>query len=116
MNDTVKNRTMTVEEILKDTSLAGFHDFVRKVETTPASQLIPKKHASALMSVSVTETQKLFKIDPNMPIKKVVTTIFEQLTDDIPAHLMLKLTERIIEIWSELSEKVQQDKFSTLAA
>lgn len=116
MNDTVKNRTMTVEEILEDTSLSGFHAFVRKVENTPASQLMPKKHAMALTSISEMETRKLFMTDPNMPIKKVLTTIFDWLTDDIPAPLMLKLTERIIEVWSELSEKEQQDKPATLAA
>lgn len=116
MIDTEKYKTMTVEEILEDTSLSGFHDFVRKVENTPASQLMPKKHERALTSISEMETRTLFKTHPNMPIKKVIITIFEPLTDDIPAPLMLKLTKRIINIWSELSEKAQQNRPATLAA
>jgi hypothetical protein len=103
MKEIEANRTMTVEEILQDSSLAYMHDFVRKVENMPASQLIPRKHEKALTSVTTMETRTLFLKNPNLPIKKVITTIFEDLTDDIPPPLMLKLTKKIIDTWAKLS-------------
>jgi hypothetical protein len=44
-----------------------------------------------------------------------LTTIFEPLTDDIPAPLMLKLTQNIIEDWTALSQKIRQDKTASIA-
>ena len=109
MNNTEKSRTMTAEEILNDPSLAQAHAFIRKVENgVPASQLVPKKHALALISHSATQTKTLYAQHPNMPIKKVLTTIFERLTDDIPPALMLKLTKNIINLWTKLDADVQQ--------
>ena len=115
VNNTEKNRTMTVEEILQDPSLTDLHDFVRKVESTPASQLIPKKHEMTLMSVTTMETRKLFVANANLPIKTVIATILKPLTDDIPAPLMLKLTKKIIDVWTKLSAISHQDNQFAIA-
>jgi hypothetical protein len=115
MKEIEENRTMTVDEILQDSSLAYMHEFVRKVQNIPASQLIPRKHEKVLTSVTEIETRTLFLKNPNLPIKKVITTIFEDLTDDIPPSLMLKLTKKIIDTWAKLSV-AQKENTSAFAA
>lgn len=115
MKEMDAHRTMTVEEILQDTSLAYMHAFVRKVESTPASQLFPKKHELALSDIVGMETRTLFIENANMPIRKVITTIFEDLTDDIPPPLMLKLTKKIIATWIKLST-AQKENSTAIAA
>jgi hypothetical protein len=116
MNNTGKSRTMSYDEILADPSLAHMHEMVRYVHNTPASQLFPKKHEMGLKYVAQKNTRKLYSENPDMPIKKVLMTVFEQLTDDIPAPLMLKLTQTIIDMWEKLSLPVQQDMAVAIAA
>ena len=112
-----KNKSeMTMEEMLADSSLADFHAFLRRVQTTPFSQLMPRKHAVSLYSLVTMNTKELYFSNPNMPIKKVITTTFEDLTDDIPAPLMLKLTKKIIQKWAELSIIVPQENPTAVAA
>ena len=82
----------------------------------PASQLIPKKHAMVLTSHSATETRKLYLEHPDMPIKKVLMTILEDLTDDIPPPLMLKLTKNIIDTWTKMAAATQQESATAIAA
>lgn len=103
MNKTEENKKMTIEEVLQDPSLERFHDAIRLVQNTPFSTLFPKKHELTLTHFVVMGTTDLYNENPNIPIKKVITTIFDDLTDDIPAPLMLKLTKKIIEKWSKLS-------------
>jgi hypothetical protein len=116
MNDTGKSRTMSYEEILADPSLVDIHEMVRYVHNKPASQVFPRKHEAALTSIVKINTRKLYIEKPHMSIKKVIITIFEPLTDDIPAPLMLKLTQTIIDMWAKISLPVQQDKAVAIAA
>lgn len=99
---------LTYEEMLQDASLSEIHSFIRKAQTLPPSQLIPQKHNRVLTSITAYKTRSLFFSNPSMPIKKVITTIFEDLTDDIPAPLMLKLTKKIIAQWELLSAESQK--------
>ena len=62
-----------------------------------------------LMSVVAMDTRKLFLENPNIPIKTVVMTILQPLTEDIPAPLVLKLTKKIIQKWESLSAALPQN-------
>jgi hypothetical protein len=117
MKNTENSRTMIIEEILSDTSLTPLHGFVRKIQNNaPASQLIPKKHELVLTDLVRMETKTLFSKNPLTPLKKVIALVFEDLTDDIPAPLMLKLTKIILNLWTELSEKAGKENPSAFAA
>lgn len=109
MKDTLQNKNLTLEEVLQDPSFAYAHDLIRYVQNTPASQMFPKKHEMGLTYVVESKTRKLFNENPNMPIKTVITTVFEPLTDDIPAPLALKLTQKIIEKWESLSVSLREN-------
>ena len=82
MKEIEANRTMTVEEILQDPSLAYMHDFVRKVENMPASQLIPRKHEKALTSVTTMETRTREQMMSGTMNQPPVTKKFQTLESD----------------------------------
>lgn len=108
MKNKGKNTILTMEDALKDKSLSHLHEAILFLESTPSSQLFPKKHETGLSYVVNKSAKELYAQHPNMPIKKVLTTIFERLTDDIPPALMLKLTKNIINLWTKLDADVQQ--------
>jgi hypothetical protein len=114
--DTGTSRTMSYDEALQDPSLADMHEAMRFVRGKPASVLYPRKHEKALTSVARMDTRKLFKKSPDMPLKEVVITVFKPLTDDIPAPLILILTQNIIEVWTELSLALQEENTVAIAA
>lgn len=105
-----KTKKMTFEEALQDPSLAHVHDALRWLEKAPFSEMFPKKHELSLTHLVETKTNKLFKTMPNMSILKVITTIFEPLTDDISPTLALKLTQKIVATWEKLSTPTPKKK------
>ncbi len=109
MKNNEKSKSMTYEEALQDPSMADFHEIIKRFQTTPHSQIFPKKHEMALLSIVEINTRKLFIEKPNMPLKTVLTTVFEPLTDDMPAPLVLKLTKKIIQKWESLSATLSQN-------
>jgi hypothetical protein len=118
MKDTATNEIMTLEKEdklhLLDIS-DEVKESIRRAKNKPLSQLMPRKHELVITDLVKSKIVKLHKENPDMPIKKVITTIFEPLTDDIPAPLMLKLTQKIIEDWTALSQKIRQDKTASIA-
>jgi hypothetical protein len=103
------NKVPTIEEALKDPAHARFHEALRYVQNKPLSKLMPKKHELILTDSVEMKAKKLYTETPDLPMKKVITTIFESLTDDIPAPLVLKLTEKIIEVWENCSLTIQKE-------
>lgn len=103
MKNNEKDKSLTFEEALQDPSLAHIHESILYLQKTPFSQMFPKKNELSLTAIVEMEARNLFIENPNLPIKKVITTIFEPLTDDIPAPLVLKLTQKIIQQWSKLT-------------
>ncbi len=94
----------TIEDIIKDPALREeMKTFVQYVQNTPFSTMFPKKHELTMTHLVKQKTQKLYQSNPDMPIKQVITLVFEPLTDDIPAPLALKLTKTIIDTWVKLS-------------
>lgn len=116
MKNIEKKKYRTAEEVLNDPSLAEYHEAIRATRNKPFSQMFPKKHEMSLTSLVKQKAVLLFKTNPNLPIKVVVLTIFEPLTNDIPAPLMLKLTEKIIEQWESLSAAAAQENPIAIAA
>ena len=116
MKNKEDNKSLTIEDLLQDSSFAHVHEALKYVINTPASQLIPKKHELVLTDLVEKETKELYNETPNLPIKKVLSTIFESLTDDIPAPLMLKLTKKIINKWQKLSMSLQHESQTAVIA
>jgi hypothetical protein len=110
MKNIEENKVPTIEEALKDPAHARFHEVLRYVQNKPSSELMPKKHELILTDLVEMKAKKLYTETPNLPMKKVITTIFESLTDDISAPLVLKLTQKIIDVWENCSLMIQKEK------
>lgn len=103
MKNTEKNKE-SLKEALENPSHSKYHEAIRYVQNTPFSLMFPKKHEATLIDIATKKTITLHEENPSTPLKKVVNTIFESLTDDIPAPLILKITKKIIEKWTTLSK------------
>jgi hypothetical protein len=110
MKNKEENKVPTIEEALKDPAHARFHEVLRYVQNKPSSVLMPKKHELILTDLVAIKAIKLYHETPNLPLKKVITTVFDALTDDIPAPLMLKLTKKIIDVWENCALTIQKEK------
>lgn len=93
------------EQVLKDPALVQLHEAIHYIEKTSFSQAFPKKHEAGLISYVQHKTIELFNEKPNLPLKIIVTTVLNKITDtDISASLMLKLTKNIIKTREKLLE------------
>lgn len=64
----------------------------------------PKKYYSGLKLSIKSDLVKLFKNQPNKPLKDVIAKKIKDLNPIIPADKLLELTEFIIKTWQKLKE------------
>ena len=103
MENSKDNKTMTIEEMLSDPSYAHIHEGLRYLQKTNPKDIFPKKYEKSMIGLALTDAVNLFKKNPNMPLKKVISTIIASFDDDLTADLILKMTKQIIEKWGKLS-------------
>lgn len=107
MKMTEENKKPTIQEALQDPSLAHLHGALHHALNTTFKEAFPKKHEMSLSDGALDKVVKLFIENPYMPIKNVLTTIFEQLPNDISAPLLLEITKKTVEKWKSLSATTQ---------
>jgi hypothetical protein len=103
MNNSEKYIPIGFEKALEDTSMAHLHEAILFVHNKPNSVLLPKKHEKSITNLAISDTVKLFRQDPYMPLTKVVATIIQSFPDDIPSGIIVKMTKKIVEKWESLS-------------
>lgn len=103
MENVKESRTMTIEEMLEDPAFAHAHEGLRYLQRTPSKDVFPKKYEISMVGLAQEDAVKLFKKNPNMPLKKVISAIIASFDDDLTADLILKMTKQIIEKWEKLS-------------
>lgn len=105
MNQNTQHNTMTFDEALKDSSLAHLHKAILFVKDKSGKELFPKKYESGVIDAALETVVELFEKDPNMLLKSVVTTVFEGIPGDLSAALILKITNKVIQKWENLTAK-----------
>ncbi len=107
-----KNGRIELSEAMKDPETAKFiDDFKRYAEKTPFSKMFPKKYELSLEQMVYDDTHELFEKQPDLPLKSVVTTVLNNLTeDDLSPELLLKMTQLIIQEWQAVSTEVYAEK------
>ena len=106
-----KNKRIELSEVLKDPEMAKqIQDVIRYVENTPFSKMFPEKYENSIERLVAQRTRKLFKEQPHLPLKDVVSTVLTSLQDDLSAALLLKMTRVIIEEWEYVSTTVYTHK------
>jgi hypothetical protein len=116
MKNIDKNKSMTFEEVLQDSSLAHLHEAIRFLEKTPNKDVFPKKYERSMIDLSVENTIELIGENPNMPLKTVISTVISSFDDDLSADLILKMTKNIIKEWQNLPPSFHQEKQKAIAA
>jgi hypothetical protein len=110
MEELKENLSMTYEEVLQDPSLSDFHEAVRLLQNRPHRVIFPKQYELSMLSHTEGKVIELFKENPKMPLKTVVSRIISNYPDDLWADLMSKLTSKIIEKWESLSTVLYEEK------
>jgi hypothetical protein len=101
------NARMELSEVMKDPEMAKqIEAIISYVEKTPFSKMFPERYEGIIEHVVIQGTYKLFKEQPNMPLKNVVSTVLTSLHDDLSPDFLLKMTRLIIQKWEKASTAI----------
>jgi hypothetical protein len=78
-------------------------DIYDYMEKTPFNKAFPNKYKALTKDDAKKKTYHLFLKEPNMPLKTVVSTVLNDLDDDLSADLVREMTHNIIEKWEQLT-------------
>ena len=98
---------MTYEEVLQNPSLAHFHEAIQVLQNRSHTAIFPKQYESAMMSVAESHAVKLFEKNAQIPLKTAVSKVIARFPNDLSADLIAKMTNQVIEKWTELSTERQ---------
>jgi hypothetical protein len=105
------NGRIELSEVMKDPEMAKqIEAIIAYVEKTPFSKMFPEKYENSLKYMVYDETSELFKNNPTMPLKSVVTTVLNKFKEDMPSDLLLKMTRLIIQEWENASTAIYNEK------
>lgn len=94
-----------------------FQNIIAYVEKTPFKQLFPNKYKASIQHSVEVKTHELFQEQPTMPLKKVVSTVLEDLGDDtISSELILEMTQLIIENWKRMTDTIYTNEHAEAIA
>jgi hypothetical protein len=108
MKITEAYQPMTFDEALQNPSLSRFHEVIHYLQDTPNKDILPKKYEISMTDLAIEKTAKVFYTKPNMPFRSALTIILQDLPEDLSTALVLKITEKIIEKWENLSMNFKQ--------
>ena len=106
MKLTKDNKSISYEQALQMPELAHLHDTLKYLENAPDSQILPQKYAQSLQYRSDKYIQQIFKDNPTLPLKDVVSNVIERLPIDISASHILEITPHIINEWERLQQSI----------
>jgi hypothetical protein len=87
--------------------LQNVYDYLKK---TPFSKAFPNKYKATLKSKAAEKTYALFIQNPEMLLKTVVTTVLNDLNDDLSPELLVEITQFIVGKWKHFSATANLQK------
>ena len=105
-----KRTSMQFDEVLQNSELTHLHEVADFLENTQDINLFPEKYNAALKQTISRKTDSLFSDNPSMPVKKVITIIFESLPDSLNSDILLELTAFITNEWNDLAHSLQKSQ------
>jgi hypothetical protein len=103
MKEIKKNQSMTYEEVLENPSLAHFHEAIHLLQNRAHNAIFPKHYEASMLDVVESHVVKLWRKNPEMSLKTVVTKVITHFPNDLSADLISKMTHTIVEKWTQLS-------------
>jgi hypothetical protein len=107
IKESISPTNIQVEDPKFAQQLEDIHNYIKK---TPFSKAFPNKYKAITKTEVKVKTRELFLINPNMPLKSVVSTVLNGLDDDLPSKLVIEMTRVIIEKWEGLTTKIYSNK------
>ena len=102
MKNTVKS--ISFEEVLQNEELSHLHEVVHFLEKTKDTDLFPRKQTAYFKEAVSQRVQTLYAENPTMPIKKVITTVLDNFSENLDEDILLKMIKWTIREWSNLSD------------
>ncbi len=102
MKNTVKS--ISFEEVLQNKELSHLHEVVHFLEETKDQDLFPNKQTAYFKDAVSQRVQTLYSENSTMPIKKVITSVLENFTENLDEDIILKIIKWTIHEWSNLSD------------
>jgi hypothetical protein len=103
MKEIKKNPSMTYEEVLQNPSLVHFHEAILLLQNRSHTDIFPKQYESAMISVAEGYVVKLLRKNANTSLKMVVTKVIAHFPNDLSAALTEKISNAIVDKWTQLS-------------
>jgi hypothetical protein len=102
--ENIKQSVMPESMWAEDPKLAQqCQDVFDYLKQTPFSKAFPNKYKAITKTDAKVKTYELFLLNPNMPLKSVVSTVLEGLDNDLSSKLVLDMARVIVEKWGELT-------------
>lgn len=112
-----EKKQITIEEALKMPELAHLHEAMNYALNTPFKKMFPNKYKASIQHSVEVKTHELFQEQPTMPLKKVVSTVLEDLGDDtISSELILEMTQLIIKNWEHMTNTIYTNEHAEAIA
>ncbi|MDZ7879798.1 MAG: hypothetical protein U5L45_19120 [Saprospiraceae bacterium] len=103
------NKTMTAAQVLRDPSLAHFHDMIRDFQNSPSKDIFPQKYEAGVIDAAMDHLFEIFEKQPKMSFKALLRRIIAQLPDDITPTLLFKVLHQAHEEWEGHKAAVQKE-------
>jgi hypothetical protein len=105
-----EDKMVTFEQALTMPEYAQFHDAIRYLEKTPSKDVFPQKYEASIKGLTNRKVQSLFEENPSMSLKNVLTSVIQNLPDDLSTKLLLNMTHLTIRSWDKLSKSHTSEK------
>ncbi len=103
-------KPISFDDGLKMPEYAHLHEVIHYLENTPDSEIFPRKYEMGMEHIASKKIKSLFKEDPSIALKNVISAVYERLPNSISAELLLKITLFTIKKWENLSNSATQRK------
>lgn len=99
-----EDKSISFDEAMATPELAHLKDILQYVENAPVGTLFPKKYEKGIEYIATNKIYALYKENPFLPLKNVVTIVLEQIPANISTAMLIKMTPFIIQKWEKLSD------------
>jgi hypothetical protein len=97
---------ISTEIINQNPELEEFREVVLFLENSTFKTLFPKKWEVSAISSAVQKAHDRSKENPNMSLKETLTMVLSSREEGLSGEVLLKITDKVIKKWEELSNPI----------
>ena len=106
MKEIKKNPSMTYEEVLQNPSLIHFHEAIHLLQNRSHNDIFPQHYELSMLDVAETHVVKLWRKNPEMSLKMVVTKVMAHFLDNLSAESVdnIELQRDIVKAYQKVGD------------